>query len=153
MKGKTRIRDLLTLQQYLVNIGRVCIGLPGFQVKPQDCLVINTANAFTIQTVQPLQSVFAVSGQSVTDQYGRIILSSTRMVMSTSVAAAWTAAGPRPTGGIRPFVRATVKVGRGSKIVVRVLCDIVLVFRLRRIRGALKLFIGLAECYTGTYTL
>lgn len=90
-------------------------------------LVVNAASTFTIPTVQPSQSVFAVGGQSVTEQYGRIIFPSTQAVANTSTAATGTAAGPMPTGSTRSFVGAAVKARNNFKMAVVVLCAFVLV--------------------------
>ena len=90
-------------------------------------LVVNAASTFTIPTVQPSQSVFAVGGQSVTEQYGRIIFPSTQAVANTSTAATGTAAGPMPTGSTQSFVGAAVKARNNFKTAVVVLCAFVLV--------------------------
>ena len=89
--------------------------------------IVNAASTFTIPTVQPLQSVFAVGGQSVTEQYGRIIFPSTPAVADISTAATGTAAGPMPTGSTQSFVGAAVKARDNFKMAVVVLCAFVLV--------------------------
>lgn len=90
-------------------------------------LVINDASTFTIPTVQPLQSVFSVGGQSVREQYGRIIFPSIQAVANTSTAAMGTAAGPMPTGSTQPFVGATVRTGSNFALVMAALCAFLLV--------------------------
>ena len=90
-------------------------------------LVINDASTFTIPTVQPLQSVFAVGGQSVTEQYGRIIFPSTQAVANTSTAATGAAVGPLPTGSTQPFVGAASRTRRRFGMVLFVLCELFLV--------------------------
>ena len=90
-------------------------------------LVINDASTFTIPTVQPLQSVFAVGGQSVTEQYGRIIFPSTQAVANTSTAAVGTAAGQMPTVSTSTFMGGAVRTRSSLEMVVVVLCAVVLV--------------------------
>ena len=91
-------------------------------------LVINDASTFTIPTVQPLQSVFAVGGQSVTEQYGRIIFSSTQAVANTSTAAATgTVKGPIPTGSTLPFVGVASRIRCGIGMAVVVLFNVLFV--------------------------
>lgn len=89
-------------------------------------LVVNDASTFTIPTVQPLQSVFAVGGQSVTEQYGRIVFSGTQAVASASVATTGTAAGPLPTDSVKPFAGAAVRKGNDPVMLVAVLGTFVL---------------------------
>ena len=84
-------------------------------------LVIGGTTTFAIPTVQPLQSVFDVGGQSVTEKYGRIVFPSTQAVVNISVAATGTAGGPMPTGNTQPFVGAAVKTKGCSKVALVVL--------------------------------
>ena len=90
-------------------------------------LVIGGTTTFSIPTVQPLQSVFGVGGQSVTEKYGRIIFSSTQAVANVSVAATGTAGGPMPTGTTQPFVGGAVKTKGHSNVAMAVLCAFALV--------------------------
>lgn len=90
-------------------------------------LVINDASTFTIPTVQPLQSVFDVGGQSVTEEYGRIIFPNTQTVGNSTVAATGTAVRPMPTGSTQPFVGAAVKTKRNFGMVLIVVCAFALV--------------------------
>lgn len=91
-------------------------------------LVINDASTFTIPTVQPLQSVFAVGGQSVTEQYGRIIFPSTQPLTNVSIAATGTAAGPVPTGSAKPFMGAAVGTVNNPVMMVVELCTLLCIF-------------------------
>ena len=81
--------------------------------------MIGGTTTLAIPTVQPLQSVFDVGGQSVTEKYGRIVFSSTQAVANISVAA--TAVGPMSTGSIQPFIGAAVKTKGRSKVALAVL--------------------------------
>ena len=92
-------------------------------------LVINDASTFTIPTVQPLQSVFAVGGQSVTEQYGRINFTSTQGVANTSTTAATTGTlkGPIPTGSTLPFVGVASRIRCGIGMAVVVLFNVLFV--------------------------
>ena len=90
-------------------------------------VVINDASTFTIPTVQPLQSVFAVGGQSVTEQYGRIVFLSTQAVANTSTAVTGTAAGPTPTGSTQPFLGAAMKTRSDYTIAATMLCAFILI--------------------------
>ena len=60
--------------------------------------MIGGTTTFAIPTVQPLQSVFDVGGQSVTENYGRIVFSSTQAVANISLAATGATGWPMPTG-------------------------------------------------------
>ena len=89
--------------------------------------MIGGTTTFAIPTVQPLQSVFDVGGQSVTEKYGRIVFSSTQAVANISVAATGTAVGPMPTGSIQPFIGAAMKTKGRSKVALVVLGAIALI--------------------------
>lgn len=84
-------------------------------------LVINDASTFTIPTVQSLQSVFAVGGQSVTEQYGRIVFPSTQPVANVSIATTGTAPGPVATGSAKPFMGTAVRMRNNPVMMVVVL--------------------------------
>lgn len=90
-------------------------------------LVINDASTFTIPTVQPLQSIFAVGGQSVTEQYGLIVFLSTEAVANTSTTATGTAAGPRPTSSTQAFLGPAMNTRSDHTIVVIMLCVFILI--------------------------
>ena len=85
-------------------------------------LVLNGASTLSIPTVQPLQSVFTIDGQSVTEQYGRIVFPSAKPVVNISVPATGTAVGPVPTGSTQPFLGAAVRTGRNVGLTLGVLC-------------------------------
>ena len=85
-------------------------------------LVVNGASTLSIPKVQPLQSVFTVGGQSVTEQYGRIVFPNAKPVVNISVAATGTAAGPVPTGSSQPFLGDAVRTGRNVGLTMAVLC-------------------------------
>ena len=70
-------------------------------------LVINDASTFTIPAVQPLQSVFAVGDQSVTEQYGRIVFPISQAVANTSTPTALTMAGLSPTTSTQAIANAS----------------------------------------------
>ena len=90
-------------------------------------LVVNGASTLPIPTVQPLQSVFTVGGQSVTEEYGRIVFPSTKPVVNISVAATGTAVGPVPTGSTQPFLGATVRAGGNVGLIMGMLCGFALI--------------------------
>ena len=82
-------------------------------------LVINDASTLSIPTVQPLQSVFPVGSQSVTEQYGRIVFPSAKSVANFSMATTGTtAAGPVPTAtSPQQFLGAAVKMRSNAVLV------------------------------------
>ena len=85
-------------------------------------LVINDASTFTIPTVQPLQSVFAVGNYSLTEQYGRIVFPNTQAVANSSIAATGTATGSMPMSSALPFMGTAAKTKSGFGIAVVVFC-------------------------------
>lgn len=74
-----------------------------------------------------MQSVFDVGGQSVTEQYGRIIFPNTQAVANSSVEATGTAVGPMPTGSTQPFAGAATKPRCNLGMLVAVLYAFVFV--------------------------
>lgn len=90
-------------------------------------LVLNGESTLPIPSVQPLQSVFPVGGQSVTEQYGRIVFPSAKPVVNISIAATGTAVGPVPTSTTEPFLGAAVRTGSGVGVVIGVLCGFALI--------------------------
>lgn len=99
--------------------------------------MINDASTFPIPTSQDLQSVFAVGGQSITEQYRLIIFPSTQAVANVSTAATGPAVGPLPTGSTQPFVGAASRTRCGIGMAVVVLCDVCLVVLWKLLRKAL----------------
>ena len=93
-------------------------------------LVINNGAStfFGIPTVQPLQSVFTVGGETVTEEYGRIVFETAKPVVNISVAATGTAVGPVPTGSTQPFLGAAAKTSGNVGMAVGLLCAFGLLF-------------------------
>ena len=89
-------------------------------------LVLNGASTLPIPTVQPLQSVFTVGGQSVTEEYGRIVFQNAKPVGNISVAATGTAVGPVPVGSTLPFLGAAVRAGRNVGLMMGMFCGFAL---------------------------
>ena len=87
---------------------------------------MNGASTLPIPTVQPLQSVFMVGGQSVTEEYGRIVFLSAGLAVNVSVAATGTGVGPVPVGSIRPFLGAAVRAGGNVGLMMGMLCGFAL---------------------------
>ena len=90
-------------------------------------LVVNGASTLPIPTVRPLQSVFTVGGQPVTEGYGRIVFPSAMPVVNVSVAAKGTAVGSVPVGSTLPFLGAAVRAGRDVGLTMGVLCGFALI--------------------------